>query len=474
MSMTLARSFVLAAATVAVVSPAVARETSTTALAGGASFKAGLVTLCSTDTFVRVGALNESPNEVTISLDETNEAGTTVKVLSPNASDELRALFPITIPASSKYQVIWDLPVPATQDGVARTGGDRFLHGSWGGGPWLDDNGLTYVSTGGTAGRNGQTCTVPTTPPTTTKKPPSTEAAPVKAVAVYSTLNSQLAARAVDADPATAFVTQMAEWALPTFAWWTADLGRQVPLRTIAWSLTRRVDGHRITVQTSTDGRSWTSLGTLTDRDSGSLTTDVTARLVRFSFRDATPTDQLGYLGDVRFTAAAGYVPAAGGAPNPSVAALRERIQLSIKPASEPDLRSGRYRAKGSARSSNAPDQSSRLALDGKSSTAWRTAMTVAPRSGWVMFDLGRAVSLGELRWKFSELGYADGLRIESSDDGTSWSTVASPGNATAAGEWQRLDVEVTARLVRFFFTNPNSDADVGFLSEVRFYAPES
>ena len=125
-----------------------------------------------------------------------------------------------------------------------------------------------------------------------------------------------------------------------------------------------------------------------------------------------------------------------------------------------------------SARSSNSPVNSSRLPLAGKNSTAWRTSMTVAPGSGWTAYDLGEPVPLGEIRWKFSEIGFADAFRVQVSDDATKWKTVATRTNAPAANSWQSTEVEVTARFVRFFFYNPNQDPDLGFLSEVRFYPP--
>ena len=56
----------------------------------------------SSGTFVRVAGLNESPLAVTIASTEKSSDGTSVNLLDGDISDELRALYPISIPANSK------------------------------------------------------------------------------------------------------------------------------------------------------------------------------------------------------------------------------------------------------------------------------------------------------------------------------------------------------------------------------------
>lgn len=476
-----ARVLVAAAATAAVLLPTAASSGPGSAEASGATPRAGLVALCSTDTFVRVGGLNESDQDVTIQLTETAANGKPTSILGSNASDQLRGIFPITIPANTRYAVTWSLPVPAIKNGVPRTGGDAWLHGTVGGGQFRDENGLTYQATGGTMGRNGQTCAPPATTTTSTTSTTTTtttvtpdEPVPVPPKAVYSTINSRLARAAVDGDPDTWFVTQMAEWALPTWAWWVADLGEQVPLVELRWRLARTGAAESFRIEASADGRSWSTLATPDTARAETeerLALDTTARLVRFSFRSSEPTSQLGYLAEVSFFAAPGYSPGTQTGAL-SVATLRSNFETTVQPAVEAERRGDRYKVQTSARSSNSPVNSSRLPLDGKNSTAWRTAMTVAPGSGWTAYDLGEPVPLGEIRWKFSEIGFADAFRVQVSDDGKRWKTVATRTNAPAANSWQTAEVDVTARFVRFFFYNPNQDPDLGFLSEVRFYPP--
>ena len=97
--------------------------------------------------------------------------------------------------------------------------------------------------------------------------------------------------------------------------------------------------------------------------------------------------------------------------------------------------------------------------------------MAVPPRTGWTAYDLGDAVALGEIRWKFATIGFADRFVVQSSPDGVHWSTFAKAGNAASANTWVSLTTTVTTRYIRFLFSNPNKDANVGYLSEVRFYA---
>jgi hypothetical protein len=97
--------------------------------------------------------------------------------------------------------------------------------------------------------------------------------------------------------------------------------------------------------------------------------------------------------------------------------------------------------------------------------------MSVPPRTGWAVYDLGDTVKLGELRWKFSRTGFADKFAIQSSTDGVHWKTFARASNAPAPDTWVSLTSDVQTRYVRFLFSNPNKDANIGYLSEVRFYS---
>jgi hypothetical protein len=462
--------------------------------------KAGLVTLCSTDNFVRVGGLNSSNRDVTISLTETGADGKAVSIVGSNASDELKAIFPITIPANSKYLVTWDLPFPAHYNGVAK-GPEHQLHGSWNPARWVDENGLNYRGTGGTAGKNGGKCepsstttsttsttTIPettttstttTSTSTTTSTTTSSTVAPdvleqLKPVGVFTTSNSHLGALAFDGDLATAFETQMIPGQFATWAWVRADLGKFVDLRTIEFELAAQSAADDMKIQVSTDLATWTTIAVPGEAAPGATqiveTGGVTARWVRFYWRNPNDDEQLGHLAEARFFAVASAEPQVAlptfGAPvAPAVMPPAPQvIATSASPLGE------RIVVTTSSRSSNAVAGSSRLPLDGDTATAFSTQMSVAPWTGWARYDLGDITSIGRIRFQFNELGMADYYRIQVSNDGASWTSLATYGNATKADEWNTLLTDVDARYVRFFFINVNADANVGGLSEVRFY----
>ena len=77
---------------------------------------------------------------------------------------------------------------------------------------------------------------------------------------------------------------------------------------------------------------------------------------------------------------------------------------------------------------------------------------------------------IGRVRWKFSKLGFADRFVIQTAPDGIHWTTIGTGGNASKTNSWVTLTTSVQARYVRFLFTNPNGDAQLGYLSEVRIF----
>ena len=109
------------------------------------------------------------------------------------------------------------------------------------------------------------------------------------------------------------------------------------------------------------------------------------------------------------------------------------------------------------------------LAGDGEVSTAWVTGTSNPPKTAWVRFELEASASLSEIQWQFKRTGFADRFRIQISDDGQAWRTIATRGNAKA-GIQQTLPVTESARYVRFLFSNPNDDARLGYLAEVDIY----
>jgi hypothetical protein len=110
---------------------------------------------------------------------------------------------------------------------------------------------------------------------------------------------------------------------------------------------------------------------------------------------------------------------------------------------------------------------------DGRLNSAWFTTSSREPASAYVYVDLGAVRPVTGVRWVFSRTGWADAVAIGLSSDATAWTNVAEVGNATALA-WQELSLSGSARYVRFFFTNPNGDARLGYLAEVEVWGEPS
>lgn len=541
-----------------------------------------LSVVCLTAGALRISATNTSSLPVVV---DATEAG-----LGASASDELRVIFPITVPALSKHTVTWDLPVPAHHDGLARRGLLRAFHGAWFSRRWTDENGLTYRSTGGIDLQREPTCPAPTiagpdassnSVPTTNAAPgssssvltttvsplspapapapapvlttaaptvvspsapsPATTPAPTKPaptkpstahsptvsprapapalddtfdpdqpsstpvdsaapdigvgtpagpttsvdrstlvevapIGWASTTNSQLAGAAFDHSPDTFFATQMQDGAHPTTTWVSADLGRAVALSRIEWMWSAPSTADDAAIRVSVDGITWVLVHQLDHGNPGEwMGADVatTARFVRFTFRNPSRDPQLGYLAEIRVLAA------------PDAAGLAQVPGLPLVPYGRPAPESGtvtvlvpsgqfpggsQVTPVDTRRSSNSPPNSSKRPIDGNPATAWATSMSVAPWSGWVSFDLGSPTRLRTVRWTIVDPQAADSYRVQVSVDGVRWQTVAVQTNPASANEWLTLPVDIETRHVRFYFRNPNLDANIGTIGEAQFF----
>jgi hypothetical protein len=109
-------------------------------------------------------------------------------------------------------------------------------------------------------------------------------------------------------------------------------------------------------------------------------------------------------------------------------------------------------------------------AYDGKTSTAWYTTSTSAPRAAYVFFDLGSTKQISKISWYFSKNGSADSFEVQVSTDKKNWTTITKRTTAKA-GNWVSAKKSTEARYVRFYFKNPNKDKVLGYLAEVKVYA---
>ncbi|MFD6173253.1 poly(ethylene terephthalate) hydrolase family protein [Streptomyces coeruleorubidus] len=120
-------------------------------------------------------------------------------------------------------------------------------------------------------------------------------------------------------------------------------------------------------------------------------------------------------------------------------------LTATAAPAAAADLLSqGKPVTSSSSENASTPASA---AVDGNTATRWSSRFS-DPQ--WLTVDLGATATISQvvLRW---EAAYARSFRIQTSDDGTAWTTIYS--TATGAGGTQTLDVDGSGRYVRLYGT---------------------
>ena len=176
-------------------------------------------------------------------------------------------------------------------------------------------------------------------------------------------------------------------------------------------------------IQTSTDGTNWTSIYSTTTGTGGTQTLNVTGtgRYVRmYGTARATPW---GYsLWEFQVYGTAGT----SGSCNTTDAALNH-------PATASSLENASFPASA--------------AVDGNTGTRWSSAFS-DPQ--WLEVDLGASQTICEVTLDW-EAAYATAFQIQTSPDGTTWTTIYS--TTTGTGGNQTLSVTGTGRYVRMYGT---------------------
>jgi hypothetical protein len=205
--------------------------------------------------------------------------------------------------------------------------------------------------------------------------------------------------------------------------WLEVDLGSSATISQVVlqWETAY---GKAFQIQTSTDGTNWTSIYSTTTGTGGTQTLNVTGtgRYVRM-YGTARAT-QYGYsLWEFQVYGTAG---GSGSSCNTTDAALNH-------PATASSLENASFPASA--------------AVDGNTGTRWSSAFS-DPQ--WLEVDLGSSQTVCEvsLNW---EAAYATGFQIQTSPDGTNWTTIYS--TTTGTGGNQTLSVSGTGRYVRMYGT---------------------
>ena len=284
--------------------------------------------------------------------------------------------------------------------------------------------------------------------------PPAT-AIPI--VSAISTTGATATSNAYDADPATVWVT--AGGPTPTGAALTFDLGPTVAVGKMRWQMGT---GYATTatawsLQVSTDGVSWHTTGAYTNADAGvwqQADIGFNVRYVRILMTNPDSTAVIGGFAEVEFIASYGV---ASDMPTPTVAPSPTATPLAGTPY-------GVTAASRNPTSSSSPS----TVYDANPATQWVTTALTPPSSAWIWLSLGSPSPISEIRWLFGTTGYANSYQIQWSNDRSVWTTIAVRTNAPA-GEWQLLPVTITARYIRFLFSNSAPQtAQLGGLAEIQ------
>lgn len=103
-----------------------------------------------------------------------------------------------------------------------------------------------------------------------------------------------------DGDPGTVWTTDGSVVAARAFVW--VDLGSDRPIGEIRWLITNAVAGATLTIEVSSDRRSWVEVTAVSDFAPGewrAVETDLTGRYVRFTFANPAGAPVIGYVAEI-------------------------------------------------------------------------------------------------------------------------------------------------------------------------------
>ncbi|MDX6391608.1 MAG: hypothetical protein QOJ73_2671 [Streptosporangiaceae bacterium] len=206
--------------------------------------------------------------------------------------------------------------------------------------------------------------------------------------------------------------------------WLQVDLGASASITQVVlqWETAY---GTAFQIQTSPDGTTWTSIYSTTTGTGGTQTLNVTGtgRYVRmYGTARATQYGYSLYEFQVYGTASSG----GGGACGTTNAALNQPATAS------------------STENAGTPASA---AVDGNTGTRWSSAFA-DPQ--WLQVDLGSSQTFCQVTLDW-ETAYATALAIQTSPDGTNWTTIYS--TTTGTGGTQTLNVTGTGRYIRMYGT---------------------
>ena len=307
-----------------------------------------------------------------------------------------------------------------------------------------------------------------------------------------------------DKNAATSWATTVTT--VPMSASFYLDLGVVRAIGTIRWLFAVTGMADDMQIQVSADRVNWRTVARPNNAPAGvwrSLTTASTSgRYVQFFFSNPNSEPKLGGIAEVEILAPGTPAPSPTAFSTPttvpptrtptripatatpttipptktatplpatatSTASTIPPTPTSVPATLTPSTTPAAYRIAGSGRTANSGPGT--VIYDRNLATVWATTagLVPPPTSAYVFVDLGASVPIRSVRWVFGVTGQADAYTVQVSTDRVSWTQLAAPPPNPPAGTWQQVQTALSARYVRWSFTNPNADPQIGGLAEV-------
>lgn len=271
---------------------------------------------------------------------------------------------------------------------------------------------------------------------------------------------------AYDGNMSTVWVTTGSN---PSSAYIYFSLGEIKPIGTVRYVFGSGYGGYADSwrIEVSNDKINWKYVagrGNASPKSWKEQVVNVNAKYVRFIFANPNGDPKLGGIAEVEILPATGSVASIA---SEGTATATPTATPSATPTTPPGTP---YAIAESDRSADSAEPT--LAYDGNLTTEWITTAKTPPTDAYLSVSIGDVQPIGDLQWLFTETGYAKQYDIQISNDGTTWTTVATKSDAPAM-TWQSLTIGQSAKYVRFLFSNPTGTAKLGGIGEIRVLKPE-
>lgn len=245
----------------------------------------------------------------------------------------------------------------------------------------------------------------------------------------------------------------------------TIDYGRIHQLTGIRWGFNAAGNADQFVVDTSTDGSTWSRVGTFGNGQKFTwygIDLGRQGRYVRVTFTNPNGDSRLGYMAEIQLW---GTAATATPTPTPTSTPSNATNPPGTVNPSFGGSSLAATRSWGTSNGSGSP-----YVRDSQWSTSWYTVSNHT--SGSFTIDYGQVRQLTGVRWGFNAGELADQFTVETSSDGQTWSPVGTFGNGQKF-TWYGADIDWQGRYVRVTFANPNGDSRLGYMAEIQLWGTD-